>query len=298
MSEGLLSGVLPFIFSQSDRLKRNINGWINDPAAKAEQSAGILYDNLNEQTRLQNQAFGDPKDPLRITDQRAFEAATNGILNGVMGFAPAGMTKLVGPQSQALETARKNAVRMLGLPENNTAMDRAKAMMFGDEVYHGTTKSFPAFDPSKLGASGADAAEGIFTANNPRIANEFTWANGSQEGANVLPLMLRTVDPVKAPLMLDGTTGSAAAKILQQSKRAGYDRVDFPTNMMGAEGTSQVVFDPSRVRSRFAAFDPARVKENDLLAGMMPLGALSGVSTLPPDFLTAKDTKKKDKDKK
>jgi len=32
------------------------------------------------------------------------------------------------PRDEALETARKNAVKMLGLPENNTAMDRAQAL--------------------------------------------------------------------------------------------------------------------------------------------------------------------------
>lgn len=174
------------------------------------------------------------------------------------------------PRAEALETARQNAVKMLGLPENNTAMDRAKALGFGNDVYHGTTKNFPAFDTSKLGASGVDAAEGVFTANNPKIANEFTWSNGSQDGANVMPLILRTSDPVKASTVLDGTTGSAAARVLQQAKRAGYDRVDFPTNMLGAEGTTQVVFDPSRIRSRFAAFDPARVNENDLLGAADP----------------------------
>jgi len=197
---------------------------------------------------------------------------------------------LRGPRAEALETARQNAVKMLGLPENNTAMDRAKAMGFGNDVYHGTTKNFPAFDTSKLGASGVDAAEGVFTANNPKIANEFTWSNGSQDGANVMPLILRTSDPVKASTVLDGTTGSAAARVLQQAKRAGYDRVDFPTNMLGAEGTTQVVFDPSRIRSRFAAFDPARVNENDLLGRADPrllaaiaaggLGTAAAVSAL------------------
>ncbi len=197
---------------------------------------------------------------------------------------------LRGPRAEALETARQNAVKMLGLPENNTAMDRAKALGFGNDVYHGTTKNFPAFDTSKLGASGVDAAEGVFTANNPKIANEFTWSNGSQDGANVMPLILRTSDPVKASTVLDGTTGSAAARVLQQAKRAGYDRVDFPTNMLGAEGTTQVVFDPSRIRSRFAAFDPARVNENDLLGRADPrllaaiaaggLGTAAAVSAL------------------
>ena len=43
------------------------------------------------------------------------------------------------PQEKALETARKNAVEMLGLPENNTAMDRARAMGYMDYL-HGTER--------------------------------------------------------------------------------------------------------------------------------------------------------------
>ena len=226
--------------------------------------------------------------------------------------APAGVVKAMAaapliakalraaPRKEALETARKNAVKMLGLPENNTPMDRAKAMGFGKDVYHGTTKDFPAFDTSKLGASGADAAEGVFTANNPKIANEFTWSSGSQEGANVMPLMLRTSDPVKASTVLDGTTGSAAAKVLQQAKRAGYDRVDFPTNMLGAEGTTQVVFDPSRIRSRFAAFDPARMNENDLLGRADPklLAALAAGTTTAATVSALRNKREEEKKKK
>jgi len=43
------------------------------------------------------------------------------------------------PQEEALERARRNAVEMLGLPENNTAMDRAAALGFMD-YYHGTQR--------------------------------------------------------------------------------------------------------------------------------------------------------------
>lgn len=42
----------------------------------------------------------------------------------------------------------------------------------------------------------------------------------------------------------------------------------------GGGGNSYVVFDPSNIRSRFAAFDPARSGESDLLAGVAPFAAL------------------------
>lgn len=50
-------------------------------------------------------------------------------------------------QELAHEVAQKNAVKMLGLPEGNTAMDRAKALGFDitNPVYHGTTHEFTQF---------------------------------------------------------------------------------------------------------------------------------------------------------
>lgn len=51
---------------------------------------------------------------------------------------------------------------------------------------------------------------------------------------------------------------------------------DVADNSGRFSGTSDVaaVFEPSRLRSRFAAFDPLRKHEADLLAGMLPFSAL------------------------
>lgn len=46
--------------------------------------------------------------------------------------------------------------------------------------------------------------------------------------------------------------------------------------------TQYVVPDPSRLRSKFAAFDPARIKEADLLAAGVPLGLLAGTEVELP----------------
>ena len=41
--------------------------------------------------------------------------------------------------------AQAEAVKRLGLPKNNTAQDRAKAMGFDTKAYHGTNQSFDSF---------------------------------------------------------------------------------------------------------------------------------------------------------
>jgi len=42
---------------------------------------------------LNKRAFGDKKNPMRVTDQDAFDQLTEMTMNGPMGFAPAGITK-------------------------------------------------------------------------------------------------------------------------------------------------------------------------------------------------------------
>jgi hypothetical protein len=68
---------------------------------------------------------------------------TNLALNLVGSIKPVGKTA----QELAQTLAQKNAVEMLGLPEGNTAMQRARALGFNvdEPVYHGTTHDFTKF---------------------------------------------------------------------------------------------------------------------------------------------------------
>ena len=74
--------------------------------------------------------------------------------------------------------AQLEAVKRLGLPENNTAKDRAKAMGFSDKTYyHGTNTSFDEFDLKKSANDkfGGDwGARAVFVAPNAEMANR--WA--------------------------------------------------------------------------------------------------------------------------
>ena len=101
-------------------------------------------------------------------------AALNGV--GVLPFIPsmAGMVKGKGDDiakairqptkyEQAHEIARQNAVKMLGLPENNTAMDRAKALGFENGWYHGTTHDFNKFGGKTHSKEGHLGAGHYFT---------------------------------------------------------------------------------------------------------------------------------------
>jgi hypothetical protein len=90
---GLLSGILPYVYSQSDRLKRNVNGLLSDPRGSMEQTAGGLLDAHRGQQNLLAQAFSDPGQPFKMTDPNAMEAAAYNMLSGPLGIAPMGMVK-------------------------------------------------------------------------------------------------------------------------------------------------------------------------------------------------------------
>jgi hypothetical protein len=168
----------------------------------------------------------------------------------------------------ANEIAQKNATEMLGLPANNTAMDRAKAMGFDMNMYHGTdVPLIKAFDPEIT-----KIIKGIFTTNEPKTASKYAIEAGLKKRAesfgmesspNILPLMIRSESHARLP-KFDKQT-------IDMFKNLGNKGVY--RDEMGVA----VTFDPSQIRSRFAAFDPARVNEANLLAtggSPLPLGLL------------------------
>jgi hypothetical protein len=89
---GLLSDVLPFLYSQGDRAKRYMNGLLADPVGTMQQTAGGIVDAGNAQQGLLGQAFGNPQRPFLPTDTNALGQAADNTFQGVMGFAPAGIT--------------------------------------------------------------------------------------------------------------------------------------------------------------------------------------------------------------
>jgi len=57
---------------------------------------GRTQENLATAQALQNQAFSDPQNPLRITNPQALNQLTQMITSGPLGFAPAGITAFHG----------------------------------------------------------------------------------------------------------------------------------------------------------------------------------------------------------
>ncbi len=190
--------------------------------------------------------------------------------------------------ARRMEIAQRNAAKPvseggLGLGPKNTAQERAEAMGFTTDAYHGTPDDAISrtrqFKNEKLGKSTrvSDAAKGHFTSDRGEVASEFIWRDGSTDGGNVLPLLLRgDRDTVRLPgEWMPGKYDAA----LDAAKAAGKDGLNIQgVTTLGRPGDYQVTFDPRNIRSRFAAFDPARRDTADILGGADPyLLALLGL---------------------
>ncbi len=80
----------------------------------------------------------------------------------------------------------------LDLPANNTAMDRARAMGWADDGYHGTSSDFPEFSLGGYGVHGNVGGTGVYLGV-PDMASSYAQSASSLTGkpANVMPLLTR-----------------------------------------------------------------------------------------------------------
>lgn len=241
-------------------------------------------------------------------------AAVNAL--GVLPFVSAGMVKGTGKIADAIspkkmteyekrhEIARQNAVKMLGLPENNTAMDRARAMGAVD-AYHGTGADVQQIDVSLADSrrkTGTPSGAFVVTSN-PKTANSYANENTGighagfetyGDGGNVMPLMI-----LKGKNMSMNANGDPWANLYNKkfpevettndfaaiAKEKGKDSATIKNVKDNATylnepryGDTTFVFNPALVRSRFAAFDPARINEPDMMGYADPrlLGLIGG----------------------
>ena len=187
------------------------------------------------------------------------------------------MTKPKYPRSEALELARLNAIKMLGLHENNTPDERAKALGFllDQPLYHGTQSDFPAFQKSNRHST--------YATEDPEIADIYAESERrpGNAGPNVMPLVARgkklTVSdtepnhPNNHGFFNDNLAKQLGVPwqrgLLKQLPKHGYDRLEVnDMTDLGGIQTQHMFPEPEVLRSRFAAFDPARAHENDLHA--------------------------------
>ena len=86
-------GTLPPDTQDFRQVLSGIGKMLRDRALAAGERIG---QSGQEAIALQNQIFGDPNRPLRVTDENALRRYTDMIMGGPLGFAPAGITAFHG----------------------------------------------------------------------------------------------------------------------------------------------------------------------------------------------------------
>jgi hypothetical protein len=246
-------------------------------------------------------------------------AALNSL--GLLPFIPAlgGVIAKNIPSKTTFETAQETAQRNaalpvgeggLGLPATNTAMDRARAMGFEDNWYHGRYSDYEQINPNKTYYATQDPSYASIYSVEPTASSMGgkSISDFKDLKPNVMPVMIRKNEILDTRVpsgkkvfdsdfyMKYGDATPLTEKKLPdwveaedfrdmfQDKNMKYkgvfaDEGKIPTGEGGLRdrGVSGAIFDPSIVRSRFAAFDPFRRNEPDILAGVAaaPVGLLA-----------------------
>lgn len=166
------------------------------------------------------------------------------------------------------------------LMDLESRLARAKEMGFDLPVYHGTDADIKEFIPGE-----AYHGKGIYTSPHEQLykVNEFT----PKEGGAIYPLMIR------GKKIFNTGEGVIADEVLNKipSKRESFELLSklsnksiselenmdrytlakviqkYPEHFQGLARSSEIVtFDPKNIRSKFAAFDPAKSESADLSA--------------------------------
>ena len=108
--------------------------------------------------------------------------------------------------------AQTEAVTRLGLPANNTAKDRAKAMGFDMDrtEYHGTKFDFDEFNPkqsTRVSSEHGDSRGATYMTDIPELANRFSMSlkNGVTETFDVVMDMDKWVLTIETTIDDEGT---------------------------------------------------------------------------------------------
>lgn len=117
--------VLADIFSAGNTLKRRFKDFAANPALYTEQMAGIAQEQDRELNTLRDLAFGDPKNPTKVTNSDAFRAYTERAMEGPLSFANMGITKVGGKTIREL---------LYGDKPNLNSAEKSRVTRFEKEI--------------------------------------------------------------------------------------------------------------------------------------------------------------------
>ena len=167
-------------------------------------------------------------------------------------------------------------------------MDEASRMARAGEIdaYHGTDRTFSAFDPTKFGEKDPGwYGRGVTTDTDPEVAAAYANYDEAEIGQQIIPVRIgggRYMDWPEGQLPFGNPRDSAAGTKDMQSLGYVGSKMTNDRDLYGDVAdiqTEYVTFDPSNVRSRFARFDPRLAHLRNLSAGVGGLGLLATMPT-------------------
>ena len=177
-------------------------------------------------------------------------------------------------------------------PKTKLPMDEASRMARASEagfymdlpLYHGTNKTFSSFEKGAAKPGAEPGQQGVWTALDPKAADEFAQvaAGRSQGNAQIYPLRHRAKKSGVIQLSGDEQNHEIAAT-LAQAWDDGFDAVmlrNYTTPAGKMDKNILVVRDPAQLRSPYAAFDPAKSLSADILASGGRGGKVAGGAVL------------------
>jgi hypothetical protein len=180
------------------------------------------------------------------------------------------------------DTAQRNAALPveqggLGLPEGNTYIDRANAPgMYPTDAYHFTNARFSEFDPKSIGSATDEGwlGSGFYTTTDKKLGD-----NWNKQVS--MPMRVADQNNLEVPYTNFGQDKrSNVSGALGEMGNMTPIEVNDALNNLGKTGITMdyspsgylhkeiMSVAPNQLRSRFAAFDPMRRHEADILAGV------------------------------
>ena len=211
-TESVADKVKSTVTDWGHRLANHFVGMASDPVQYAKNLGAQTQEDLQVISDLHNQAFGDPKRPLKITDQNAFNDLASKYMNSVTNFAPMGMTKAVEKE--------------LSLPDvlpRATPKTKAEIQKFAQQMSEMMQDKFYRISPEK--------------SINPAGKSLEQWNQEQQLVHDIRPTALRKDLPVSdiakqkgmVKMGISGDTTSAE----QVLHRAGPYTLEYPTQLYG-----------------------------------------------------------------
>jgi len=257
--------------------------------ALAAKTGRRLLDGLYDWFTLPGRVAGtydDGRDPPTPDEQADWAGGT------ALGML--GLSRLPGGISGSVGAAGSKLGQPSRLPMDlSSRMARAQEMGFhlDEPIFHGTDETFSQFQSEPTTGVGPATAPGVWSAFDPRLANQFAELRARQRGgaAQVYPLYYRADNPGSINLA-ENPTRLAVIEALRNAFDQGYDAVRL-RNYITEWGPQEIltVRDANQLRSPFAAFDPAKKDSAKLLAsgaGLLGAGSslVPGSSDAPANF--------------